>query len=300
MNGLTLALLALAAATQNRPAPDVRDAAYGDHPRHVIDLYKAMSDTPTPLVIYIHGGGFRAGSKKSVSPALVAGCLKEGISVAAIQYRLTDSAPYPAAMLDSARAVQFLRSKAKAWNLDPRRFAATGGSAGAGISMWLAFHDDLAKPDSDDPVARESTRLSSIAIFGGQCSYDPRWIRENIGGKAHLHPALYPFYGLKEGEDPLTAEGKFTLYEAASAINYLSKDDAPVWAFYSEPKGDLPENAKPGQGIHHPRFGVKLKEKMDPLGLACTLRHRDDYTGKGRDAMTSELIAFFKKHFGME
>jgi len=46
-------------------------------------------------------------------------------------------------MHDCARAIQFLRSKAARWNIDPKRIAATGGSAGAGISLWLGFHDDL-------------------------------------------------------------------------------------------------------------------------------------------------------------
>ena len=228
LKALTAAFLILAAVPQDRrgrPTPDIKDAAYGEHQRHVLDLYRAKSERPTPLVINIHGGGFRAGSKNGVSPALVRGCLAAGISVASINYRLTNSAPYPGPMVDSARAVQFLRSKAKEWNLDPKRFGATGGSAGAGISMWLAFRDDMAKPDSGDPVARQSTRLSAIAIFGGQCSYDPRWIAKHVGGKAHLHPALFPFYGLKEGEDPLKTERAFKLFEEASAINYVTKDD---------------------------------------------------------------------------
>ena len=141
--------------------------------------------------------------------------------------------------------------------------------------------------------------VTAVAIFGGQCSYDPRWIKKHVGGRAHEHPALFPFFGLKKGEDPLKAERAFKLYEEASAINYVSRGDAPVWAYYSEPKGDLPENARPGQGIHHPRFGVKLKEKLETLGIECILRHRDDDKGKGRNATMPELIAFFKKHFGM-
>ena len=74
---------------------------------------------------------------------------------------------------DAARAVQFLRSKAGEWNIDKTRIAATGGSAGACSSLWLAFHDDMAKPDSPDPVARESTRLTAAAVNGAQTSLDP-------------------------------------------------------------------------------------------------------------------------------
>ena len=59
---------------------------------------------------------------------------------------------------DAARALQFVRSKAAEWNIDKPRIGATGGSAGACSSLWLAFHPDMADPKSTDPVARESTR----------------------------------------------------------------------------------------------------------------------------------------------
>ena len=105
--------------------------------RNVLDLWKAKSDRPTPLVIYIHGGGFRSGDKSSVDARLLDRCLDAGISVAALNYRLSSQAPFPAPMLDSARAVQFLRSRASQWNLDPARFAATGG-LGRGRHLALA------------------------------------------------------------------------------------------------------------------------------------------------------------------
>jgi acetyl esterase/lipase len=275
------------------PAADVKDAKYGPHERNVIDLWKAKSDRPTPLVIYIHGGGFRAGDKSTLDPDLLAKCLDAGISVAAINYRLSQHAPFPAPMLDGGRAVQFARSKAKDWNIDKTRIAATGGSAGAGISLWLAFKDDLADPKSADPVARESTRLSCAAVLGAQSSYDPRWIEKTIGGKAHEHPALAPFYGLRG--DELDTPKAHKLYEAASPINFVSRDDPPVFLFYAEPKGPLPADAKPGQGIHHPKFGDALKEKLDPLKVECVLRHRDDYKGKP-DSRNRDMVEFLVKH----
>ncbi|HKB05931.1 MAG TPA: alpha/beta hydrolase [Gemmataceae bacterium] len=297
-----LSLIAPATAQDKKanplPPPDVRDAKYGPHERNVIDLWKAKSDDPTPVVVYIHGGGFRAGDKSTLSSGLLARCLESGISVAAINYRLSNQAAFPAPMLDGGRAVQFLRSKAKEWNVDPKRVAATGGSAGAGISLWLAFHDDLADPKSDDPIARESTRLACAAVQGAQSSYDPRWIKEKIGGRAHEHPALMPFYGLKA--DELDTPKAHKLYEEASAINYVTKDDAPVFLHYSEPKGPLPDDAQPGQGIHHPKFGDELKAKLDPLKIECVLKHQDDYKDKPSpgNALHRDMVEFFVKHMG--
>lgn len=281
-------------AAAEKPSPDVADIKYGPHERNVLDLWKASSDSPTPLLVFIHGGGFRAGDKSQLAAALLTRCLESKISVASINYRLSQQAAFPAPMLDSARAIQFLRSKAKEWNLDKTRIAASGGSAGAGISLWLGFHDDLADPKNDDPVLRESTRLTCMGVMGAQSSYDPRFIQKIIGGRAHEHPALTPFYGLKE--DELDSPKAHKLYEEASAINYVTKDDPPVFMFYNEPKGPLPDDARPGEGIHHPNFGIALKEKLDPLGIECVLRHSDDYRG-GRGDMTREMVDYFVRQF---
>src|SRR5262249_61449998 len=131
--------------------------------RKGLGCWGAEPRPPPPGLAPTRGGGFVAGDK-SVPPQLLKDCLAAGISVAAINYRYSTQAIAPAPFQDGARAVQFLRSKAKDWNLDPKQVAATGGSAGAGISLWLAFHDDLADPQSKDPVLRQSTRLTFVAV----------------------------------------------------------------------------------------------------------------------------------------
>lgn len=129
-------------AKQNAPAPApdksaslARDVKYGPHPRHVLDFWKAESDQPTPLVVYIHGGGFVGGDKRGVPGGLVKECLQSGISVAAIHYRFVTTHPFPAPQHDGGRAIQFLRHQAKQWNIDPTRIAAYGGSAGGPTSI---------------------------------------------------------------------------------------------------------------------------------------------------------------------
>src|SRR6185503_9957422 len=105
----------------SKPKPDLANEKYGPHERNVLDLWKAKSDKPTPLVVFIHGGGFRAGSKEGVSPLLIDGLLKKGISFMAINYRLSPEVSFPAHYMDCARAIQFARLHAKEWNLDPTR-----------------------------------------------------------------------------------------------------------------------------------------------------------------------------------
>ena len=100
----------------------------------------SVSEKPTPVVVYIHGGGFRGGSKQRINVKTLRGLLEAGISVVAFHYRFVQHAPLPAAHHDCRRALQLLRSKADEWNLDPERVGAFGGSAGAQLCMHLAFH----------------------------------------------------------------------------------------------------------------------------------------------------------------
>src|SRR5512137_1507169 len=167
-------------ARRSDVAPTFRDVAYGPDASNRIDFWKANSVAPTPLVVFIHGGGFRGGDKAAFDGTLLTACLASGISYASINYRLSGVAPYPAQMRDCARAIQFMRSKAAEWNLNPKLIACTGGSAGAGISLWLAFHDDLADPKNADPVARQSTRLTCALPTNMQCTYDPREIKKIV------------------------------------------------------------------------------------------------------------------------
>ena len=216
-------------------------------------------------MVHIHGGGWMAGDKSQIHPLVVAECLKSGISVASINYRYTTTAPLPAPHLDSARAIQFLRSKARKWNLDPARVAAYGGSAGAGITLWLAFKPTWPIPATPDPMARQSTRLCCGATFGGQCTYDPHVIRRWIGEQAARHPVFNTAYHVKSYQD-LDNPKLQTIYDEVSAIKHLTADAPPIFEVYSEANVPLTPDAQIGQGMHHPIFGLKLKDAMDRLG----------------------------------
>jgi acetyl esterase/lipase len=275
------------------PAPTHRDVKYGPHERNVLDFWKARSDGPAPLLVSIHGGGFLAGDK-SVQPQLLKDCLDAGISVAAISYRYSSQAIAPAPFQDGARAIQFLRSQAKDWNIDPKRLAATGGSAGAGISLWLGFRDDMADPKSNDPVLRQSTRLACTVVFDGQTSYDPRFIRKLFPGKeVYKHGALAKLFGVDLNKlDDLPAE-KYKLFEEVSAINHVTRDDPPVLLIYSRPLDA--EVTNQGVGIHHALFGKALKEKMDGLDVPCEVVAGGKRLGGGTP---TRVIDFLKEHLG--
>jgi hypothetical protein len=274
-----------------RIPPTYENLKYGPYDDTVLDLWLAKSDKPTPVLVNIHGGGFRAGSKSNMNAVVLDLCLKAGISVASVEYRLSKVAQYPAEMHDPARAVQFLRYNAKKWNLDPTRFAATGGSAGAGISLWLAFHDDLADPKNEDPVLRESTRVKCAAVQAAQCTYDPRLIKQIIPGNAYDVSAIKFLFGLPAtfnwDTDKIDADLDARLKDCGP-ISHLTKDDAPVWVCHNA------VDNKDGN-IHNANFGKYLKEQMDKVGIEC-VRHMDtDYSGGFRE-MSTDMFQWIKTH----
>jgi acetyl esterase/lipase len=275
---LTLVAFFTVSAQQDRPqppAPDHADVRYGPHERNVLDVWLAQSGTPTPLVIYYHGGGFRGGHKRTLNIELLEKLRASGITVAAANYRLSSVATYPAAMHDSARALQFLRFNAARYNIDPTRVGAFGGSAGAGISQWLAYHEDLADPRSSDPVLRQSTRLSAVAAFNAQSSYDPRFIKK-LMNTDQVHPALVLLFGMSSPAD-IDNPRFVPAFEDSSPINHLTADDPPILVFFSQRNDPLPVNSPGEEHIHHPKFGFVLKEMADRLGVECTLILREDH-----------------------
>jgi hypothetical protein len=285
---------------EQRPRPTHPDEKYGEHEKQAFDLYLIDSEKPTPLFIWIHGGGFRGGDKRGVNAAMIRRFGEHGVSFASMNYRLTDVGPYPMQMLDAARGLQTIRHRAKRYNIDPKRIACGGGSAGAGISMWLLYHDDLAEPASDDPIARESTRITCAVSIGGQTSYDPRVINK-LFNTDQVHEALVLFYRMRDDKDVNRPE-LIKLFEDASIINHATRDDPPLHLYYPQANESLPPNSTGQQHIHHPKFGFFLKEKTDKLGLEVVLKLREDYKSGSRNdpEIVRDQVDWVLKHFGIE
>ncbi len=263
-------------------APTQANVAYGTHERQVLDFYQAKSGKPTPLLFFIHGGGWVGGDKAGRTGASVKQFLDAGISVVSINYRYSWQAqiagvkpPVKAPLEDAARALQFVRSKAKEWNIDKTRIGASGGSAGACSSLWLAFHKDMADPKSSDPVARESTRLWTAAVVGAQTSLDPKELKEwtpnsRYGGHA---------FGFMDPNDIKTRDTRFAEFlehreevlpwiKEYSPIEHVTSDDPPVYLFYSSEPALGQEQKDP---THTANYGVKLQEKCKAIGVECEL-----------------------------
>lgn len=267
--GLVATRSSIAAEPTPQIPPTHADVSYGPDRRNMLDFWQAKGDGPRPLLVYIHGGGWTGGDKKQ-DTAVYQKFLEQGISCAAINYRYSGQAILPAPVHDAARAIQYLRTHAADWKIDTQHIALTGVSAGACSSMWLLLHDDLANPQSPDPVLRESTRVCAAAVTAGQTSIDPKVIEGWLGPNVLKHRMINLSVGEPTIESALANYEKHrALYLEFSPVNHVDANDPPLFMTYGEDM-TLPSKDA-GHGIHHPVYGVKLKEKSDSVGQECHL-----------------------------
>jgi acetyl esterase/lipase len=268
------------AALSSNSAPTFADVTYGPHKKQVLDFYKADSATPTPLVFFIHGGAWMQGNKRKLRGVGVEDYLNAGISVVSIEYRFIAEAtadgeqpPVRGPLLDAARALQFVRSRAAEWNIDKTRIAITGSSAGACSGLWLAFHKDLADPTSSDPVARESTRPTCVCVGVPQTTLDPQQMKEWIPNATYGGHA----FGFKEDKTQnltvfdvfLANRDKILPWIAEySPYSLVTSDAPPIWMGYGEPPAIGQVQKEPA---HSANFGAKLQEKCKSAGVPCEL-----------------------------
>jgi len=276
--------------------PTFADVSYGPYERNVLDFWQAESTGPTPLVISIHGGGFGSGDKSELFEPFglqyIVESLPNGISFASINYRYAPATPLADIFLDVARAVQFLRYKADEWNIDKDRIAACGGSAGAGSSLWLAFHDDVADPDNADPVLRESSRITTAIAFATQSTYDFEQWEEILGSPP---TEIFDVDGDIEWyhitrEEVHTPKGRAVRKEL-DIMGMIDPGDPPVFLCNIHPNIDLEDG---GDADHHPRHAIALKKKCDEMGVEAVL-----VTEYG-PRVARDSYDFLLKHFEMK
>ena len=161
------------------------------HQRNVLDYWPALTATEAaPVFIWFHPGGFQNGDKSQLErnrSTMLEAYRKAGYAVVSCNYPfLSEEIDYLEIARHCARAVQFVRSKAKDWNIDPERLCCGGASAGALISEYLAYHDDFADPQAEDIVNRQSSRPAVVVS-----------VMQPIGTKESILPLM------QKGEAPI-------------------------------------------------------------------------------------------------
>lgn len=236
--------------------------------------------------------------------------LAEGVAFASIDYRLLQS-PDPDGVIksltDSTRALQFIRYHSEQLNIDPDNVILMGGSAGAGTSLWIGFNDDMADPRSEDPVLRQSTRVTALIAIATQATYDiGKWTtvvfaeyRLNLSELADalgLAQALLDFYGITDVDDfdsPAILE-----YRArVDMLDLMDADDPPFYAQNDlEPAGPNAPPITVNLAFHHANHARVLAERADEVGLENVVYIPGLMIA---DPSGDDSLAFALRHFGL-
>lgn len=196
-----------------------------DNPRQMLDLalpVQRKSARPLPVVVFIHGGGWRQGSKngglRRIIPFLQAG----GYAGASVGYRLSDEAIWPAQIHDCKAAIRWLKANAGKYNLDPNRIAVHGTSAGGHLVAMLGVTGDVAELNGRlGPHANEDNRVACVVDYFGPTEL--LTMDDHAGKMTHNAPDS-PESKLVGG--PILENKE--LARQASPISHVTKDDAPI------------------------------------------------------------------------
>jgi hypothetical protein len=184
--------------------------------------------------------------------------------------------------MDAARAIQTLRYRADEYNIDKARVGLIGGSAGGYTALWLGLHDDLADPESHDPIARESTKPQCVAGTVPMCQFTA-WL--DLGDVPEEYRAVAEEYRRQclnfhasqftttpeEVQDAAPGSELRRLIDEYSPNSQVTLDDPPLFLDYLY-WDQFPVTAMPtGGNAHRPINGIPIQLAYTTLGLECHL-----------------------------
>jgi acetyl esterase/lipase len=243
-----------------------------------LDIYQPKGLTkPAPLLVFIHGGGWRSG-KRSDYLVYLTHFAKMGYVTATVSYRLLKVAPYPACAEDIMDAVKFFYKNGDKYNYDPDRICLIGGSAGSHLAMLAGYGWKRlgAQPDSAQDSALQGKKIKAVVEIYGPTDFTTEYARN--------HPTITGFITKSYQEAP-------QLYVEASPITYVSKNSPPTLILQGTRDNLVPLSQ-----------AELLKHKLDSLGVPnvyCPVPgwpHTMDIDKRVNDYFKVTLAAFFDKY----
>ncbi|QUY44848.1 alpha/beta hydrolase [Acaryochloris marina] len=128
------------------------------------------SKMPMPVIIWIHGGGWRSGTKKDGKKKIIPFALR-GYFCVSINYRLSFEAPFPAQLEDCKCAVRFLRANANELNLNPRKIGVWGSSSGGHLAALLGTTQHMKEFDKSGPWRSSSSKVQAVCDWFGPTDF---------------------------------------------------------------------------------------------------------------------------------
>jgi len=288
-----LVLLAAPLAAQEQPVPKVRaanvlavaipegtrtekDLAYipNGHERQKLDIYIPPGDGVKPLVVWVHGGAWKQGSKDR-TPAIA--LLGKGYVVASINYRLSQHATFPAQIQDCQAAIRWLRANAEKYHIDPQRIGVWGASAGGHLVALLGTADNC---DAWEPLGEcrdQSAKVQCVLDWFGPADF-------TLFGELATRPGSSIGQLLGETNGDLPAKLK-----SASPVTYITADDPPFLIMHGDQDPLVPLKQSE-------RLCELLKEKQVEAELVTLAGARHGGAEFISDTSRAKVEAFFAKH----
>lgn len=247
----------------------------------LLDLYlPANAEAPVPLIIWIHGGGWKSGSKENCLPVRT-GFTERGYAVASINYRLTGEASFPAQIEDCKAAVRWLRSHAKEYGLDANHFGAWGSSAGGHLVALLGTSGDVSSFDTGENLD-VSSRVQAVCDYYGPSDFNTMGAVPGFEMHARASSPESALLGGPASEKPEMAK-------AASPVSHATPDDPPFLIVHGDSDRTVPLDQSRRMDAALRKAGVKTELIILPG------------SGHGGPAfsspdITSKVAAFFDSH----
>ncbi|MDQ3622335.1 MAG: alpha/beta hydrolase [Verrucomicrobiota bacterium] len=289
---LVLALIAATAAAQQPAAPRAgqrtppvpasveakKDLPYAgtDNPRQTLDLYlpkQRAGDRPLPVIVFIHGGGWRGGNKAGGGGKLIPYVASGEYAAVSAGYRLSGEAPWPAQIFDCKAAIRWIRGNAKQYGLDPQRIAVWGTSAGGHLVSLLGTSGDVKELEGDlGAHTGDSSRVTCVVNYYGPQNFFTM-VRPD-GGSGNAASAVTGLFGgpVKEKADAA---------KAASPVTHVTSDDPPFLTAHGTKDPTVPY----GQAL-------EIDAALKKAGVASSLI---EMTGGGHGFRSDKLDARVKQ-----
>lgn len=200
----------------------IKDVVYGevDGKKLLLDIVKPKEkiETPMPVVVFIHGGGWKGGDKRGGVRRLIP-FAEDGYFCASINYRLTPEAKFPAQIKDCKCAIRFLKANSKKYKIDLEKIGVWGPSAGGHLSALVGTTGDIEKFNKSGGWNGFSSKVAAVCDWYGPSDL--------LSVKNVSNPSIVSLLGGKINE-------KIKLAKEASPVSYVSEDDPPFLIMHGE------------------------------------------------------------------
>ncbi|QDT97837.1 alpha/beta hydrolase [Gimesia aquarii] len=226
---------------------DIEYAKVGNHAL-LLDLYLPQAKTKPPLLVWIHGGAWRAGSKSNMPLMQL---VKNGFAIASVDYRLSPVAKFPAQIHDIKAAIRFLRGSESKYGYNARKIGILGSSAGGHLVALMGVTNGHPQLEGDlGDFDQESSRVEAIVDYYGPTNFMTILTQSTPHGLSVRVPALQ----LLLGDDP---HNQPKLARLASPVFHVDAKDPPLLIIHGDQDPQVPINQS------HELYGAYKKHKRD-------------------------------------